>query len=174
MPVIPVFQPPALLDDFANDPNLLVGWDQFIDQTFNENIADVESEVGNGNSPFYNPKTTSTDNPIATDVIRWKGFPLLIVAKHPGNRRVAWQEADQVLSNGERPQDEYLEWFVTKDANGKVTKITFTCEGPEYWEFLAQNDRTKLLSLYQQYIDPSVADTDLFKGGQVRPAKQME
>lgn len=164
MPTIPKFQPPALLDDFENDPNLIAGWDQFIEQTFNENIADVESEVGNGNSPFYNPKLISTDNPVATDVIRWKGFPLLIAAKHPGNRRAAWQEADQLLPNGERPQDEYLEWFVAKDQNGKVTQISFTCEGPEYWEFLAEHNRAKLLSLYQQYVNPAVAMSDLFRG----------
>src|SRR5205809_4090767 len=28
-----------------------------------------------------------SDQPVATDVIRWKGFPLLIAARHPTNKK---------------------------------------------------------------------------------------
>jgi len=35
----------------------------------------------------------------------------------------------------------YLEWFVTRDATSqKITRIDYTCEGPEYWDFLATHE----------------------------------
>jgi hypothetical protein len=34
-------------------------------------------------------------------------------------------------------QDEYVEWLVERDANGEITRITFTTEFPEYYEALA-------------------------------------
>ena len=35
-------------------------------------------------------------------------------------------------------QDEYCEWSVTRNAAGKITKVMFTSEGPEYWKYLAR------------------------------------
>ena len=39
-----------------------------------------------------------------------------------------------------REQDEYLEWFAVRDAHGKIKRVQFTCEGPDYWDFLARHD----------------------------------
>lgn len=36
------------------------------------------------------------------------------------------------------PQDEYCEWSVTRNSDNKITRIDFTCEGPEYWEYLGK------------------------------------
>ena len=47
-----------------------------------------------------------------------------------------------------RPQDEYLEWVTLRDPDGVVREIWFTCEGPEYWKLIAENDRPLLLTLY--------------------------
>jgi hypothetical protein len=47
-----------------------------------------------------------------------------------------------------RPQDEYLEWVTRRDASGVITEIIFTCEGPEYWDTIAE-DRGLLLKLYK-------------------------
>src|SRR5262249_7618628 len=116
MPTIPQFEPPANLTDFDTIADQRAAWDEFIALSFQRNIEDVEAEVGTGKSHFYNPKVNSTDPPVATDVIRWKGFPLVIAAKHPGNKKAAWAEAEQLQTSGGRtfrPQDEYLEWRVT-------------------------------------------------------------
>jgi hypothetical protein len=190
MPTIPQFDPPAGLVDFDGIPEQRAAWDDFITQSFQWNINYVEKndQVGVGKCQFYNEKVTSTDQPVATDPIRWKGFPLLVAAKHPGNKKAAWIEADQLVTERGiqyRPQDEYLEWFVTRNAQGKITRIAFTCEGPEYWEALAQGypseltlpvsegglggtkntkavgDQQKLVGLYQQLVDPSVQLSDL-------------
>jgi len=47
-----------------------------------------------------------------------------------------------------RPQDEYLEWVTLRDPDGVVREIWFTCEGPEYWNLIAEEDRDLLLTLY--------------------------
>src|SRR5205823_2576502 len=101
--------------------------------------------------------------------IRWRGFPLLLRERHDGDLEESYKEADQLPpypAGGERPQDEYLEWFVTRSA-GKITRVTFTCEGPEYWQALAHGypsryngPRTagatgslaKALDLYQRFV----------------------
>ncbi len=38
----------------------------------------------------------------------------------------------------ERQQDEYLEWHTDKDENGRVRRISFTAEGPEYWDLIVR------------------------------------
>ena len=61
----------------------------------------------------------------------------------------------------ERVQDEYLEWHVTRE-EGKVTGMTFTAEGPEYWDVLAAHDRDLLVQLYRDHVDPNVRVEDLY------------
>ena len=167
------FDPPGQLGDF--DVKGRSAWSEFLNFAFDGNVQEVEKDVGAGRSPFYNPCRTATVEPVATKVIRWKGFPLLIASKHPGDERAAWAEADRLLAHGERPQDEYLEWHVEKKGN-KIVRVTFTCEGPEYWEALAEGyprgyagprtagatgDKQKLLALYRQHVDPAVQLADL-------------
>ncbi len=173
------FDPPANIDDFDAIPKQRDAWSEFLSASFDEEVKGVESELGVGNSQFYNPIKIDTIAPQSEQDITWTGFPALIKRKHPGNKRAARKEADTPLPNGERPQDEYLEWFVTKQA-GKITQVTFTCEGPEYWEALAHGyplsytgpktagatgDKQKLLALYQKYISPQVLMADLFVNG---------
>lgn len=63
----------------------------------------------------------------------------------------------------ERQQDEYLEWHVTRK-NGKIERIMFTAEGPEYWRTLAR-DPQLLTALYNDLLfdgRPVVAEKDLY------------
>lgn len=62
----------------------------------------------------------------------------------------------------ERIQDEYLEWYVKQDNTGRVTDITFTAEGPEYWETIAEQDPKLLTKLYQDYVDNTIIEDDLY------------
>lgn len=57
--------------------------------------------------------------------------------------------------------DEYCEWAVTRNADGKITKVSFTCENPEYWYSLWQVSPEKVLALYQQLVNPNVVLADL-------------
>jgi hypothetical protein len=60
-----------------------------------------------------------------------------------------------------RSQDEYLEWVAHRDASGTITEIVFTCEGPEYWDNIAQ-DRKLLEQLYNEICGQNVPADDLF------------
>jgi len=169
------FDPPANLTDF--NPKLRAAWNTYISYTLDQNIQALSSAVLN--PQFYNATKIDTPANPATDQITWIGFPRLISLKYPDDDRAAWQEADTPLASGERPQDEYLEWFVER-VNNKVTRVTFTCEGPEYWEALAhgypldydgpkdpavKGDTATLLALYHQNISPAVQLNDLFSDG---------
>src|SRR5262249_26881166 len=63
-----------------------------------------------------------------------------------------WRRAD---SSRDR-QDEYCEWSVFRDAaTEKIVKVTFTSEGPEYWEFLAAVSPDRLGELYRPHVEPA-------------------
>ncbi|MDB5576649.1 MAG: hypothetical protein JWR80_1825 [Bradyrhizobium sp.] len=66
-----------------------------------------------------------------------------------------------------RQQDEYLEWHADRDANGKLTALTFTAEPPDYWEALAQVSPAKVLALYKSLVSSQVKEEDLFFQGDV-------
>ena len=60
-------------------------------------------------------------------------------------------------------QDEYLEWAVIRQ-DGKITKVMFTCEGPEYWSHVA-DDKTLLTKLYSDIVGQQVPQSELFTAG---------
>src|SRR5437016_999228 len=59
-------------------------------------------------------------------------------------------------------QDEYCEWCVERNADGKIVSVTFTCENPEYWVALWKTDPTAVLAIYQNVIDASIRLEDLY------------
>lgn len=68
-------------------------------------------------------------------------------------------------------QDEYCEWAVTRNAQGKITRIDFTCENPEYWNSLWLIDPNKVVSLYQSILNkPQITLADLSLPGAVNSA----
>src|SRR5262249_45296701 len=114
---------------------------------------------------FYNPVTHGLTGPdLAPADITWNGFPRRFLGSGPG-APPNYAGAEPTLSPGTaRPQDEYLEWHVFKDAAGKITSVTFTCEGYDYYEFLGKEAPNTLLALYQKFISPAVKKSDLFIG----------
>jgi hypothetical protein len=44
---------------------------------------------------------------------------------------------------------------------GNLIRVDFTCEGPEYFQYLAEKIPDKALELYRQFIDPSVKLEDI-------------
>lgn len=77
-------------------------------------------------------------------------------------RKVINNTLGEPLDAFHRQQDEYCEWFVDRDAAGHITRISFTAEGPEYWEEMARLDPDLVLRLYQDLVNPAVQPTDLF------------
>lgn len=183
------FDPPANIKDFDSIPNQRQAWSDTLSFMFTRETKGVEQLTGAGHSQFYNPHITDTPSPSSTKAISWIGFPQLITNAHPGNHQAALKEADTLLSDADgpfRPQDEYCEWFVTRAAGGnKITRVDFTCEGPEYWFAMAHGypdgipataktanahgEKNKVLTLYQQLVSPTVQMNDLFKNGVYKP-----
>lgn len=59
-------------------------------------------------------------------------------------------------------QDEYCEWAVTRNADGKIVRIDFTCENPEYWNTLWMISPERVLELYRSTLDkPQIQMADL-------------
>jgi hypothetical protein len=54
--------------------------------------------------------------------------------------------------------DEYCEWSVTRDSDGKITRIDFVCENPEYWHTLWMIDPELAAQLYEQTLNFEVPD----------------
>ena len=70
---------------------------------------------------------------------------------------------EDAFSFAERPQDEYLEWFVKRDpVTNRITHIDFTAEAPEYWETLAEKDPELAQNLYSELLGVEVPKEDLF------------
>jgi hypothetical protein len=153
------FDPPAFLDDFNAAQKS--AWSAFISQNIDREIA------RNPGHHFYNPMTTETTADVVTTdpPIFWTAFPRLVQVNAPSDR-ARWTQAD-----GSRDmQDEYCEWSVERDpTTHKITRVTFTSEGPEYWNTLGQVAPPRVLQLYQQFVNPAVKESDLFRNGRYNP-----
>ena len=83
---------------------------------------------------------------------------MTIDAKHSGSRtssRSATAEGKRSISSGGQ----------TIRA-GKITKVTFTCEVPEYWRTLFQPEPNVVVHLYRQLTgNSSIVKADLMSGG---------
>lgn len=150
------FAPPAFQADFTAEQRN--AWDVLVSSWIDDEAAGVQPPAAQG--LFYNPQKDSSAGSAATQDITWDAFPLLIRewfkdGPDPDTRR--WIAADtprpeglfRSLANGTlgapsevvaRQQDEYCEWFVESSASG-IERVTFTAEGPEYWEFIASGTK---------------------------------
>jgi hypothetical protein len=188
MPTIAAFDPPANINDMS--PLQRQAWHETLSSWFDDNIAAIGGTSGGNRSQFYNPSLESTDPPSIAETdgsITWQGFPKVLENQYGAGTQQAWQNAEE-LRNGPdgpfRPQDEYLEWRTERDAAGQITRVTFTCEPPEYWEALAEGypqryggprshagagDHAQVFALYRQLVGPQVQQADLFPGGVYDP-----
>lgn len=142
--------PPGFLEDLTDAQK--TAWSNRIS-------ADLDREIArNTGNHFYNPTKVDTGTDATEKAITWNAFPGRLQNVPEPER---WKRADS--SRGQ--QDEYCEWSVTRDSKGKITRVTFTCEGPEYWEFLANVNLSKVVELYKEFVSPKVKKEDLFPGG---------
>ncbi|MER7707680.1 hypothetical protein ABTX81_32865 [Kitasatospora sp. NPDC097605] len=158
MTKLPSYNPPGHLTDL--DGAGLKAWDTFISDSVDRAAQGPDpSEVLNDSprSQYYNLTRTDTDADATEATVTWTAFPRTIKLTSLGDLQ-RWKRADASRD----VQDEYCEWSVTRGTDGKITKVTFTCEGPEYWSLLAQTDPAAVLALYRQFVDPGVQHGDLF------------
>ena len=170
------YRPPADIDDFARRPALEAAlrdnWHQFIQTSI--------SRRATGNGLFYDAATDPTPGTApARQPVPWNGFPRSIwqwfnADADPAGKANAFAAAETLRDQGqvqlpsgavvqlfERRHDEYCEWHVDRNDAGGITRISFTSEGPEYFEQMATIDLTLVGDLYREHINPAVRDEEL-------------
>jgi hypothetical protein len=155
------FSAPGNLKDL--DGPLAQAWSNFISARLDAEVARLSQGHPGLQPQFYNPARLDVSGTAAP--ISWPAFPNIIEINFG-------DDPQQMFTQGElrSNQDEYLEWAVVRE-NGKITKIAFTCEGPEYWSFVARNDPDLLVSLYSDIAGEPVPRQDLLTAnGTYRPS----
>jgi hypothetical protein len=171
MALINRFSPLGNLKDLTT-ASQLDDWGSEVEHIMSRSVAGIERFTGRGKAQFADPSIVDMGT-AAAQAINWKGFPASLAAQGFSDEE-ALKIADGFLqdvngNSGRDVQDEYLEWYVQRDANKDVTRIDFTTEGPEYWDILVHELKTKgIIELYQKYY-PDAQETDLFHGNRYNP-----
>ncbi|GAB1542867.1 hypothetical protein NUACC21_55410 [Scytonema sp. NUACC21] len=179
MPKLPQFDPPANQNDFRSgeeekEKAFRSRWNSNINRYTEQTIKNDPWDSVNqpALTEYYNPLNTDIPEGTKGAVIRWTAFPNRILIAFPNvGERTQWQLADESPSSlnpnysprGPRGwQDEYCEWSVTRNSEGKITKVMFTCENREYWYALWDVEPAVVLRLYQELVEPQVQLEDLY------------
>ena len=188
---VTAYDPPGFLPDFRDIPGQLEQWSIAVSGWFDESIAAQTEALEGQPCQYYNQLAPDPPaGPVFRQEIVWNAFPGTL--RHRWGREQALLVADQLLPLNQRmdsaaplwqggqwadlyyrPQDEYCEWRVERDAEGRIVRVTFTSEPPEYWQALHGDeigdeeptkfpgDRDRLLALYREHVDPGVELEDL-------------
>jgi len=157
MALLPMFDTPASLRD-APPGAFYTNWSNYIAGRL------VDLNPGDNGGAFYDPTHTDV-NIVAEKRLTWIGFPRDVLL--PGNRDnkpAAYAAADADVAR-RSPQNEYFEWYVKRNRAGKITKLTFVTETPEYYHKLWDIDPAIVVGLYQTLVDPAVVQADLQGAG---------
>lgn len=155
------FDAPGFLKDLNTAG--LKAWSDFISEELDEARERRDPQLSNfGPRPqFFNSLRTAPAADAVEKDITWSAFPRVVKIQSVSDRQ-RWRTAD----SSRDMQDEYCEWSVARDGQSeKITRVTFTSEGPEYWQFLASVNPQKVLELYRQHVSPKVNKSDLFQQG---------
>ncbi len=173
MAVLTRFDPPANVNDFETSEVALAEsfrneWSRRVQNWFRVGMVGDPWDADNDapRSRFFSPLGLDAASLIHPDAHLWTAFPKRILDgfEPTHTRQDILKFADEgppfdpidptnsYLPQGPRGwQDEYCEWAATRNAAGKITKVVFTCENPEYWETLWFLSPEKVRDLYRKY-----------------------
>lgn len=119
---------------------------------------------GDNGGAFYDPTATNV-NVAGEKSLTWMGFPRdTIMPSNRDNREAAYMAADaNPATRGD--QNEYFEWQVTKNAAGKIRKVVFITEMPEYYQQLWAVNPDAVVAIYRNLVSPAVVRADLERPG---------
>ena len=170
MPLLPRFDTPGGIRDLpADDPRLetwLNTWHNAVNDMLNAAVG--PGSAGPEPSPpdkpvgeFYNPHETDI-NRVGERTLVWMGFPRGLLLEHRDHRQRAFELGDKRGADERNTQIEYLEWRVTREeGSGKIKKVTFVTETPEYWEQLFKFDPKRCAEVYTSLVGADVKEADL-------------
>lgn len=189
------YDPPGFMTDFDSIPNQLQQWSNAVSGWFDECIANEEqgSLKPGEKCQYYNQLETQVTEPVLEQSMVWNALPGTLRRRY--GRSQALEMADHLYPLTQRmdrpgpynvggqwenlyyrPQDEYCEWRVTRTPEGKIQRVTFTSEPPEYWQALhgdtlsdfngnpkypTTGNPNLLVELYRKYVTPEVQYEDL-------------
>lgn len=190
MSLLERFSPPAYLPDFNSLPGLLDQWHNAMSNWFDFAIGNEKATLGAGATvQFYNPAKFDPGGSSVDQAVTWNAFPKELLRTY--GRERALREADTLwpLSRYSprwqgpsldrtpyRPLNEYCEWHVARDQDtGKIKKITFSSEPPEYWralhggtyefddgkKYTFSGSPERVLELYRELVSEDVRADDL-------------
>jgi hypothetical protein len=189
-----MYDPPGFMTDFDRIPGQREQWSRAVSGWFDETIAVQLARLQGHPCQYYNQLETPPNGPTIEQDIVWNGFSGTLRNRY--GRAAALELADHVVPLTQRidgpgsyffggqwenlyyrPGDEYCEWRVDRAPDGKITKVTFTSEPPEYWQALHGDtlpglfvsdpkypmigDPDLLVELYREYVSPEVQYEDL-------------
>lgn len=149
MALITKYDTPASLRDVPEGSSFYDLWHEFVNGV-------VSASPG---SPWIDPVLVDPDI-VTVRTLSWIGFPrATLTVGRRDDRAQGFVDAEEAGSEeaGWRPrQFEYFEWYTSRDAAGKVTKVAFSTETPQYFEKLAEVDKDRVVQLYCEHVDPAV------------------
>jgi phosphatidylserine/phosphatidylglycerophosphate/cardiolipin synthase-like enzyme len=160
------FDPPGFLDDLSEEHKDL--WSDQVSAWLDRAALGRPGQNDGPRRQFFNELKTPRSGTTQVANIAWNAFPRQIRATSMSERQ-RWRRADA----DRNVQDEYCEWSITRNAGGKIVRVTFTCEPPEYWDALSKLDPDKVLELYQQFVSRSARMSDLFQNGRYNPLNRF-
>lgn len=158
MALVTRFDTPASLRDAPVGSVFYEHWHRFIADSLNTSAG-----TGTALGEFYD--ASEKDVQVAAErSLVWMAFPRQVLVDRRGDRQAAFSFADSDPANRD-PQNEYCEWRVVRNAAGKITKVVFVTESPEYWEKLWADEPATVVRLYQTLVSPAVVEADLRVAG---------
>ena len=158
MPIVTRFDTPASLTDTAV-PAFYTNWHNFI-------ASNMSTVAGSGTAvgEFYDPSEVDVTIAARRPLV-WMAFPRDVLVPNRDDRRAAFIFADADVARRD-PQNEYCEWHVTRNRAGKITRVVFVTESPEYWQQLWTDDRATVVNLYRTLLNnPAITEADLEMAG---------
>jgi hypothetical protein len=154
MPAVSRFDTPGSERDLPAGHTFYDAWHATVAGLLSPSLTE-----GNPLGEFFDPSDWDFDA-VGERQLTWMGFPRTwMVARSRDDRDFAFERCED-----REVQDEYLEWHVTRRPDGKIAKVVFVTETPEYWSELARADPAVVLALYRRLVHRTVTERELFSG----------
>jgi hypothetical protein len=123
--------------------------------SYSSMMADHAAQFALSFDRYFDPLAPGSREARLVQIV-WAASPARLASLSDRDR---WQQADATRDE----QDEYCEWTIARQPDGKLTRVTFTTEVPDYWSHIADADPDLLLDLYHRVVSPDVTIDDLFR-----------